>query len=83
MVWLLFLQLLKEDINGALVFLIVLPCFAGVDQIQKGDEVAFFLRGPVPDVADQGGLIQAFRLDPKIFRRFFALSLCIHIRSIR
>jgi len=62
MVRLLFRELLKEDIDGALVFLIVLPGFAGVDQVQKGDEVAFFLRGLVPDVADQGRIVQALGL---------------------
>ena len=57
-----FFQLCEKEVNGALVFLVVLPGFAGVDQVQQRYEVLFFLRGLVPDVADQGRIIEAFRL---------------------
>ena len=59
---LLFLQLLEQDIHRALVGLVVLPGFTGVDQVQEGDEVAFFLRRLVPDVADQGRIVQPLGL---------------------
>ena len=62
MVRLPFLQLLKQDIYRALVFLVILPGFTGVYQVQEGDEVLFFLRGLVPDVADQGRIVQALGL---------------------
>ena len=71
MVRVFFLQMLKEDIHRALDFLVVLPGFAGIDKVQEGDEIPFFLRGFVPDVADQGTVIQALRLDPEIFGTLF------------
>lgn len=82
MVRLLFRELLKEDIDGALVFLVILPGFAGVDQVQKGDEVAFFLRGLVSDVADQGRIVQALGLDPEILGTLFALALRVQNQGI-
>ena len=62
MVRVFFLQLCKKEVNGALVFLVVLPGFAGIDKVQQRYEVLFFLRGLIPDVADQGRIIEAFRL---------------------
>ena len=38
------------------------PGFTGVYQVQEGDKVLFFLRGLVPDVADQGRIVQALIL---------------------
>ena len=58
----LFLQLLEQDIHRALIGLVILPGFTGVDQVQKGNEVAFFLRCFVPDVADQGRIVQPLGL---------------------
>ena len=58
----LFLQLLKEDIHRALVGLVIFPGFTGVDQVQEGNEVAFFLRSLIPDVADQGRIVQPLSL---------------------
>ena len=57
-----FLQLRKEQIHRALISLVIFSGFTGIDKVQKGDEVLFFLRGLVPDVADQSGIIEAFRL---------------------
>ena len=61
-VWLPFLQLRKEQVHRALIGFVVLSGFTGIDKVQKRDEVLFFLRGLVPDVADQCGIIEAFRL---------------------
>ena len=57
-----FLQLRKKQVHRALISLVVLSGFTGIDQVQKRDEVLFFLRGLVPDVADQCGIIEAFCL---------------------
>ena len=45
-----------------------------VYHFQKGDEVLFFLRGLVPDIANQGTVPEAFRLDPEILGRFFTVA---------
>ena len=57
-----FLQLRKKQVHRALISLVVLSGFTGIDKVQKRDEVLFFLRGLVPDVADQCGIIEAFCL---------------------
>ena len=46
----------KEQVHRALISLVVLSGFTGIDKVQKCDEVLFFLRGLVPDVADAYGL---------------------------
>ena len=58
----LLLQLGEQQFHGGLKLLIVLPRLAGVDEVQQGDEVAFFLRRLVPDVADQGRIVQPLGL---------------------
>ena len=57
-----FRQLRKKQVHRALISLVVLSGLTGIDKVQKCDEVLFFLRGLVPDVADQCGIIEAFRL---------------------
>lgn len=57
-----FRQLRKKQVHRALIGFVVLSGLTGIDKIQKCDEVLFFLRGLVPDVADQRGIIEAFRL---------------------
>ena len=57
-----FRQLRKEQVHRALISLVIFSGFTGIDKVQKCDEVLFFLRGLVPDVADQRGIIEAFRL---------------------
>ena len=74
MVRLFFLQTGEHEINGALVCLVVLPGLACVYHFQKGDEVLFFLRGLIPDIANQGTVQEAFRLDPEILGRFFTVA---------
>lgn len=59
---LLFRQIVKENIYGAFIGLVVLSGFAGVQQVQKRDEVPFLRLRLIPDVADQRGIIEAFRL---------------------
>lgn len=39
MVRVFFLQVSKKEVNGALVFLVVLPRFACIDKIKQGYEV--------------------------------------------
>jgi len=55
-------QFLKQIIYGILKFFIILAGFAGVDKLQQRGEVLFFLRGFIPDVADQCTVEQAFSL---------------------
>ena len=77
-----FLQLRKEQVHRALISLVILSGFTGSDEVQKCDEVLFFLRGLVPDVADQCGILEAFCFDPDIFRRFFAFALRVHNQGV-
>ena len=77
-----FLQARKKKVNGALVSLVVLPGFAGVDKVQQRYEILFFLRGLIPNVADQGAVIEPFRLDPEIFPGFLALALSIQNQGV-
>lgn len=44
MVRVFFLQVRKKEVNGALVFLVVLPGFTGIDKIKQRYEVFFVLR---------------------------------------
>ena len=53
---LLFCQIVKEDIHRAFISLVVLSGFAGVQQVQKRDEVPFLRLRFIPDVADQGAV---------------------------
>ena len=49
-------QLVKEDIHGAFIGLVVLSGLAGVDKLQQGDEVFFLRLRLIPDIADQGAV---------------------------
>ena len=62
MVWLPFFQISKKNVNRTLVVLVVFPGFTGIDKIQQCYEILFFLRGLVPDVADQSAVVQSFCL---------------------
>ena len=55
-------QLGEQQIHGGLKLLVVLPRLAGVDEVQQGDEVALLRLRLVPDVADEGGVVQALGL---------------------
>ena len=72
-VWVFLFQLGEQDVHRALELLVVLPRLRCVDEVQQGDEVALLRLRLVPDVADEGGIVQAFGLDPKILGTLFAL----------
>src|SRR5699024_12184721 len=69
MVGVAFFQVGKQQIDGALIFLVVLAGFAGVDKFQQGNKVHFLGGGFVPDVAHQRAIQKPFCLYPKILRR--------------
>ena len=46
-------ELLKQQIDGGLVALVILAHLAGVDQLQQRDEISLLLRRFKRDVADQ------------------------------
>ena len=58
----LLLQLGKEQVNGALKFLVVLSGLGCVDELQQREEVLFLRLRLVPDVPDEGGIVQALGL---------------------
>ena len=58
----LLLQLGEQQVHGRLKLLVILPRLAGVDEVQQGDEVALLRLRLVPDVADEGGVVQALGL---------------------
>ena len=53
---LLFRQIVKENIYGAFIGLVVLSGFAGVQQVQKRDEVPFLWLRLIPDVTDESAV---------------------------
>ena len=53
---LLFRQIVEKDIYGAFISLVVLSGFAGVQQVQKRDEVPFLRLRLIPDVANEGAV---------------------------
>ena len=58
----LLLQLGEQDVHRALELLVVLPRLAGVDEVQQGDKVALLRLRLVPDVPDEGGIVQPLGL---------------------
>ena len=78
----LLLQLGEQDVHRALELLVVLPRLAGVDEVQQGDEVALLRLRLVPDVPDEGGIVQPLGLDPEIFTGFFALALGVEDQGV-
>ena len=59
-------QLLKYQIDRVFELLIVLPHLHGVYHLNEGGEVLLLHRRFVPEVADEGGVEQGFRLAPEI-----------------
>jgi len=45
-----------------LELLVVLPRLTGVDEVQQGDKVALLRLRLVPDVPDEGGIVQPLGL---------------------
>ena len=58
----LLLQLGEQDVHRALELLVVLPRLTGVDEVQQGDKVALLRLRLVPDVPDEGGIVQPLGL---------------------
>ena len=77
MVWLLFLQVFKHDVDRVLEVFIVLPDFHGVDEFDQGGEVPLFDRGLVMDISDQGAIEKCLRLVPE---RIVAFSFAFCVR---
>ena len=61
-----FCQLLKYQIDRVFELLIVLPHLHGVYHLNEGGEVLLLHRRFIPEVADEGGVEQGFRLAPEI-----------------
>ena len=59
-------QLLKYQIDRVFELLIVLPHLHGVYHLNEGGEVLLLHRRFVPEIADEGGVEQGFRLAPEI-----------------
>ena len=78
----LLLQLGEQQIHGRLKLLVVLPRLAGADEVQQGDEVALLRLRLVPDVPDEGGIVQALGLHPKILGTLFALALGVEDQGV-
>ena len=82
MIRVLLFQLGEQDVHRALELLVVLPRLAGVDEVQQGDEVALLRFCLVPDVPDEGGIVQPLGLDPKILGTLFALPLGVEDQGV-
>ena len=65
MLRLLLFQFLEQFIHRILKFFIILAGFAGIDELQQGGEVLLFLRGFIPDIANQCAVEQASALTQK------------------
>ena len=55
-------QLGEQDVHRTLELLVVLPRLTGVDEVQQGDKVALLRLRLVPDVPDEGGIVQPLGL---------------------
>ena len=75
-------QLGEQDVHRALELLVVLPRLAGVDEVQQGDEVALLRLRLVPDVPDEGGVVQALGLHPKILGALFSLAFGVEDQGV-
>ena len=55
-------QLVEHDIHGIFEGLIVLSGFRGIDHFEQGSKVFLVVRCLVPDVTDEGCIVQLLRL---------------------
>ena len=55
-------QLIEHDIHGVLEGLIVLSGFRGIDHFEQGSKVFLVVGCLVPDVTDEGCVVELFRL---------------------
>ena len=74
MVWFSLLKLIEHQIDRILKFLIVLPCFTGIDHVKQGGKILFFLHTLIPDISDKGCVVQLFGFHPEIFTGLLSLS---------
>ena len=68
-------QLIEHEVNGIFESLVILSGLRSVDQFEQGSEVFLVFRRFVPDIADEGGIVELFRLDPEILPGLIAISL--------
>jgi len=68
-------QLIEHDIHGVLEGLIVLSGFRGIDHLKERREVFLLFRCLIPDIADEGCVVQLLRLHPEILAGLIAISL--------
>jgi len=70
-------QLIEHDVYGIFEGLIVFSGFGGVDHFEQGSKVFLVIWCFVPDVADEGCVVQLFCLHPEILAGLIAISLRI------
>ena len=78
MVWVLLLQLLKQQVNRIFEIFIIFPCFTGIHQINQHGKILFFLRCFVPDICDQCRVIELFSFYPEILRGLLSFPFGIY-----
>ena len=75
MVWLTLFQFIEHEVNGIFEGLVILSGLRSVDQFEQGSEVFLVFGRFVPDVADEGCVVELFGLDPEILPGLIAISL--------
>lgn len=69
------LQLVKHNVHRVFEVFIILSGFRSIDHFEQGSEVFLVFRCLVPDVPDEGCIVELFSLHPKIFAGLIAVSL--------
>ena len=67
-----------KQINRIFEILIIFPCFTGIYQINQHGKILFLLRCFVPDICDQGCIIELFRFHPEILRGLMSFPLGVY-----
>ena len=65
MIRIFFLQLIKYQVHGIFIFLIILPDLHGVDKFDECGEILFLYRGLIVDVANECSIQKRLRLLPE------------------
>ena len=68
-------QFIEHEVNGIFESLVILSGLRSVDQFEQGSEVFLVFWRFVPDIADEGGIVELFCLDPEILPGLIAISL--------
>ena len=76
------LQFGKQPVHRRLKLFVVLAGLRSIDEIQQRDEVPFLRLRLIPDIADQGRVVQPFRLDPEIFTGLFSFTLGVEDKRV-